>query len=341
MGRKGKRVRIGRCIYRDGSGLSATVNVGSLTKEARFAAGTKLKAIRAWQDATRTALRKQQGQRQRGTLASDADRYLRLMRHLASYVERRSEVRAWTLRYGHLNRGSLTTRHVRESIVAWRKEGKAPKTVNHRINTLRHLFRTLDGRAVITPCDEVAPLTVPKTPPVVVQPSLIRGVAAKLRAQEAKKKLRNAKTRARFMVLASTGKRPSELRRAKPSDVDLERRVWSVRDGKGGWSPGVYLNDDMLAAWRVFLEAKAWGDFEINSYTRVLYNNGWPRDVRPYNLRHAVGIALSETGADLSDVQAHMGHKRISTTREHYVPVLGSRMQALSESIDGRIGWED
>ena len=58
-------------------------------------------------------------------------------------------------------------------------------------------------------------------------------------------------------------------------------------------------------------------------------------------LRHTVGISLSEAGADLSDVQAHLGHKQLSTTRRHYVPVLGSRMQRLSESIEGRFQWPE
>ena len=339
MSRQGRRVRIAPCIYRDGSGISATVNVGALRREARFAAGTHLDTIRTWQDRTRAEIRTDRARYVRGSLTSDAERYLRLVAHLASFVERRSEVRAWTQRYGHLNRGRLTTRHVQEAIVAWRRDGKAPKTVNHRVATLRHLYRTLDGRAVITPCDEIAQLAVPKTPPVVVPPHHIRQVAEALQRQEQRGRLRDAKTRGRFMVLASTGKRPSELRRAAPADIDLERRVWNVRDGKGGWSPGVYLNTDMLAAWHVFITADAWGAFESNSFSRVLYNAGWPRSVRPYNMRHAVGIALSETGADLADVQAHMGHKHISTTRTHYVPVLGSRMQAISQAIDGRLGW--
>jgi len=39
--------------------------------------------------------------------------------------------------------------------------------------------------------------------------------------------------------------------------VNLEARVWVPRDAKGGYSPGVYLNDDMLAAWTLFIEARA------------------------------------------------------------------------------------
>ena len=49
--------------------------------------------------------------------------------------------------------------------------------------------------------------------------------------------------------------------RAEPADVDLTQRVWRPRDGKGGWGPGIYLNDDMMAAWELFVEADAWGFF--------------------------------------------------------------------------------
>ena len=121
--------------------------------------------------------------------------------------------------------------------------------------------------------------------------------------------------------------------------LDLRRLVWIVRDGKGGKSPGIYLNKDMLAAWRVFIAAKAWGRFSVNSLARRLYNAGWPRSVRPYNLRHTVGLELSERGVDLADIQAMMGHKRISTTRQHYVPVLGSRLEKASKAIEGRLPW--
>ena len=40
------------------------------------------------------------------------------------------------------------------------------------------------------------------------------------------------------MVFATTGKRPSEVQRTEPPDVDLERHVWIPRDGKGGFYPG-------------------------------------------------------------------------------------------------------
>lgn len=342
MGRR-PQTRIARGIYKDAAGYLVQVSVGSgpqiRRRSSRFPLRTPLKDLRDWQTHTRAALLDQPAA-DRGTLAGDVGRYLEHVRHLASWTERRSELRAWLLRYPRLSRAKLSTTHVRQAVTAWSAAGVAPKTINHRLQALRHLYRVLDGKRASCPVDEVDPLPVPRTPPRVVAPSVILMVYENLKAGERKGTLRDAKTRARFMVLASTGKRPSELKRAQPGDVDLARRVWQVRDGKGGWSPGVYLNNDMLAAWQVFIEAEAWGDFEANSFARVLRSAGWPKDVRPYTLRHSVGIAASEQGKDLADVSAHLGHTRPQTTRSHYVPVLGTRLQELSESIDGRFGWE-
>jgi site-specific recombinase XerD len=338
--RHGRRLRVSKGIYRDKSGLAAVVSAAGQRQEHRFPLGTPLEEIREWREDTRLELLKTTPAAARGTLKADVERYLKQIQHLASWRERRAELKAWSARHGSLRRRQIKPAMVRETMGVWAQDGKSPKTITNRVNTLAHLYRTLDGKRRPTPCDEVTRPAAARTPPVTVSPAIVRKVEAQLRAHEACGWIRNAKTRARFMVLASTGRRKSELERAKPEDVDLERRVWLVRDGKGGWSPGIYLNDDMVAAWRVFLAANAWGAWNAGSMARVLRKAGWPAAVRPYNMRHAVGLALSEAGIDLSDVQVHMGHTRIATTRKFYVPVLTSRLEAAGKAIEGRIGWE-
>jgi site-specific recombinase XerD len=333
------RRRVATGIYRDRYGYAARVWCGGLVVERRFPKDATLREMKAWQDHTRAIARQRQPARERGTLAADVERYLNQMRHLASWIERRAHLRAWLPRLGRLRRFRITREHVQAHISRWAEAGVAPKTIWHRVQALRHLYRTLDGRRVVTPCDDVSLPALPRHVPVVVSPEVVRRVEAELRARERRGLLRDAKTRARFMVLATTGRRPSELMRAQPEDVDLERRVWAVRDGKGGWSAGIYLNDDMLTAWRLFLAAQAWGSFNTGSFARCLRAAGWPSGVRPYHLRHSIGLALSEHGADLADVAAFLGHTRTSTTRRHYVPVLGSRLEALSRALDGRFGW--
>lgn len=338
--RRGRRVRVASGIYRDGIGYSSVVRVGEWRKEKRFPKHTPLSEIKDWQAGIRTRWRSSGfAVPPKGNFAADVDRYLALVKHLAGWVELRSELRAWVKLFGPLRRTQITDARILQARNLWLAAGVKPKTINNRVAALNRLWHRLDGRKAPSPCDEITPLAVHKTPAQRVKDADILTVYEQLKAWEADGTLRDAKARARFMLYASTGKRPSEIMRAQPGDVDLERRVWIPRDGKGGWGPGVYLNDDMLAAWTLFIQAEAWGEFSENSFVRLLRKAGWPAGVRPYQMRHSVGIALSELGVDLADIQQHMGHKRIETTRKHYVPVLGSRLQKASELIDSRFKW--
>jgi integrase len=345
MSRRGKRLRLAKGIYRDRSGIAATVAIGTgptkQQREKRWPLGTPLKSIKQWQQDTAAELRDDVGVAKRGTLKADAARYLELAKYLQNWSGVRAEVRAWVALYGHLHRAQITPAHVLEARVQWLDAGYAPKTVNERVGRLRRLYRTLDAtpqrKTPPTPCDTIDDLAVVGAPSVAPDAALVRQVLCQLEAGERKGTLRDAKTRARFLVMATTGKRPSEVMRTEPTDVDLEVRTWRVRNGKGGWGPGIYLNEDMLVAWGLFVEADAWGVFNTGSYGRVLRTAGWPVGLRPYNLRHAVGRAMQAAGVDLSDIQAHYGHKHIATTRRHYVPILESRLEAASRKIDGRL----
>lgn len=334
-----RRKRIGKGIYRDAYGLAAAVKVGTGSeaqqREKRFPFDTPFKAMKDWQEAMRAELRKalhRPTAAARGTLEADSALYLAQVKHLASYKSRVCEVDAWTALYGRLRRAQLTAEHVRKARATWAAEKYTPKTINNRVQTLRHLYRLLDGEGAPSPADHVKPLPVAPSPKVLVNARVFRTVAGNLL---------DAKTRARFMVIASTGVRPSELKRAEPGDVDLERRVWLVRTGKGGVPRAFWLNDDMWAALTAFVAAKAWGPFDGSDYAKALYTAGWPRDVRPYQARHSMALELGERGIDLADVSAVLGHTDITTTRRHYAPVLSSRLKDASERLSGRFGgWE-
>jgi integrase len=349
MGRAGKRTRLERGIYREGHAIAATVQVGSVQRERRFPLSTDRATIRRWREETRVALRYADARPARGTLAAEVERYLAQVQYLdpATVRSRRSELAQWTAALGRVDRGALTADQVRPVLARWRAAGAAPKTLINRTRTLAHLYRTLDGRHAPTPVDDLELPAPPRRRPAVVTPAVIAAVEARLRAAEQPRgphgtkaaQLPDAKTRARFMVLASCGMRPSQLKRLRPVDVDLARGVVLIAGGKGGHAVALPLNGDMRAAWALFVAADAWGAFDTRSFARRLYTAGWPRDVRPYNLRHSVGLALSEQGEDLADVQAWMGHTDIATTRRFYVPVLDSRLARASARLDGRLGW--
>ena len=97
---------------------------------------------------------------------------------------------------------------------------------------------------------------------------------------------------------------------------------------------------DRRKTQKALADAEAWGQYETSAFARTLRSAGWPANVPPYQLRHTFGLALSEGGEDLSDIQVMMGHKHITTTRRHYVPVLNSRLESAARAVDGRFSWQ-
>jgi integrase len=284
------------------------------------------------------------------TLAAAVDAWEPLEQGLASWKERRSELRAWVRAevngkpLGQMPIRQITEAVCRRVMAQWaqrKPKPVAPKTIRQRRWSLQHLYRVLYGKKAKTPVDDIPPPPIPRRVPTWIAPSHVLAVYANLLEQEQRGILRDAKTRARFMVRASTGRRPAEIMRAQPDDVQLERREWRVRDAKGGWSPGIYLNDDQLAAWQLFIEADAWGAFNTGSMARVLRTAGWHPHTRPYELRHNVAMAMMDAGLPLDDASAQLGHKDLHTTRRTYAPIRASRMQRASEAIQGRFGgWQ-
>lgn len=337
MPRKGNRKKIAKGIYADRTGRAAVC----LGKEKRFPPFTPIAIMRAWQDSIRKKY-KGSGRTKvlRGTLAEAVNQWTGLEQHLVSWKERRAELRAWVKLYGDVPRHRIDTDDVRKAVGIWTTQKVAPKTIRNRLWSLKRLYKVLDGPDAETPADHVEPPAKVRHVITPVSPETILAVYQKLLEFERDGRLLDTKTRARFMVRASTGRRPVEIMRAKAEDVDLVHKIWRVRDAKGGWSEGLYLNDDMLTAWQLFADSDAWGDFNTGSQAEVLRAAGWPKGIRPYNLRHSIGIGLSEAGHDLADVGGWLGHTDLRTTRSAYVPVLHSRMQRLSESLQGRLqGW--
>ena len=369
MPRKGKRQTIGRGIYRNPVWIDRFGTQHGGTYEIRVVVGghpyrdtmpadaTKAELLRRY-DELKAQGRTETPRAKLGTLRADVPRYLKLVAHLASADDRADHLEAWCELYGGVPRHRLTSADVLRARVQWltigrpaldadptrkkrrQKGGLSPKTINHYCDTLRHLYHTIDGKRAATPCDDVDHLPVAKTPIHRIPETLMLEVDRRLQEREQAGILRDAKTRARFRVLVSTGKRPSEVMRAQRQDVNLDLRVWVPRDAKGGFCPGVYLNDDQLAAWRLFDEADAWGPFNHAAFVRSLRAAGWPDDVRLYQARHSTWIAASERGVDLHDIAAGAGHTDPRMTRRMYVPVLNSRLQQMSEKLEGRFsGW--
>jgi integrase len=276
-----------------------------------------------------------------GSFTRDIVTFLKTRKRLPCYKSDKSHLRPWARKFGRLSRHSITREMVLSALASW---DFSPRELRHRINILRQVFYFKDGDLATTPCDRISSrkhsfLKVKKTRPKLVADNVIDVVAGNLLQAELNGRLRDGKTRARFLVLATCAKRPCQVMRADPKDVNLTTRIWDVTPAKNSTGGELYLNDDMLNAWKLFIAADAWGDYDGVSFSKTIRRNGWPGGrggVRPYNMRHGTLQTMRNRDVDLGDVQQAAGHESPETTARFYTYGELERSKKAGAKIDGR-----
>lgn len=335
MSRKGTRITVERGIYRDATGYEVVARAGKVAKSRRYGVNESFNTMRAWRDATASDLRDEaQPTTDPSSLAGAIEKYRKAVKLPTDHAYQPS-LNAWIRLYGPLERRKLTPALASQALDQWKHEGYSPQSLYYRRLVLEKLWKALDGPKVKTPVDDLSVIRPKNRRPQTVDDDTIYEVLSTLRRQELAGRLRSPKTRARLLVLVTTGQRPAQMKRATRRDVDLERKVWHVSAAKGGEAIPLPLNSEMIDAWKAFIKADAWGEYDTRSFARVIRRAGWPVGLRIYNARHATGYALSARGADLGDIQLALGHTDPSTTRV-YVGAIESRLRAVSDALEGR-----
>lgn len=330
-----KRRTLATGIYEDKYGRAVRWRDRGAPREQRFDLDTPLETL--------TAFRKRKRQQAQpapkdtdGSFVRDAVRFLRGRKHMPSFKSDRAHMRAWVHRFRRLSRWMITREKIQQGIDEWAALGYSPRELRHRRNILKRFFRVVNQEQA-TPCDGVTVPKIVKRKPRPVDLSIVRDVALNLRKQEICGKLRDAKTRARFLLLCLTGVRPAQLKRATPVDLDWPRGLWYADPAKGDEGTIVAFNEQIRAAWHVFAAADAWGRYDSRSFSKTIKRNGWPKGVRPYQLRHTVGQTLKELGVPLGGIQDHMGHASPTTTSEFYLGPSLEQLRDISAKLDGRL----
>ena len=158
--------------------------------------------------------------------------------------------------------------------------------------------------------------------------------------------------RAMLMTVYSTGMRRIEMCRLKVEDVDSERMIIHIREGKGRRDRDVPLSPMLLETLREY-----WRWMKPQTYLFPGTVNGSRADkpitpkmlweacreaaqragitkaVRPHLLRHSFATHLLEGGADLPTVQAILGHADLKPT-SIYLHVSQRHIKAAGTPLD-------
>ena len=198
------------------------------------------------------------------------------------------------------------------------ESGVGAPTINHSLTALRFLFLvTLHKPAIVLNMPFVRE---PRRLPIVLSP---QEVARLLDAAP------GLKYKAALSVAYGAGLRASEVISLKIADIDSDRMVIRVEQGKGRKDRYVMLSEhllDLLRAWWKAGRPQGWlfpGQNPINPLTPRQLNRAChaaaqmaeiDKPVSLHTLRHSFATHLLEQKTDIRVIQVLLGHKKLDTT---------------------------
>ena len=215
------------------------------------------------------------------------------------------------------------------------------KSVMQRTAALRFFFNITLKRGY--PQNEFCYPKAPKRLPVIL-------------SQDEVKAMINAATsllhRTLLMTLYSTGMRRAEITRLKVNDIDSQRMVIHIKQGKGQKDRDVPLSPKLLETLRKFWywkkpkvylfpgEAKR-GSKGDHLTPKAVYlackgaahRAGIKKSVGPHTLRHSFATHMLESGADLRTIQLLLGHTDIRHTTV-YLHLSQRHLRACPNPLD-------
>jgi len=154
-----------------------------------------------------------------------------------------------------------------------------------------------------------------------------------------------------LMVLYGTGLRRAEIARLKIADVDSQRMILHVVDGKGHKDRDLPLSPTLLEALRAYwrwLKPRTWlfpsrmhRDLEQpitaktvwRACTEAAKQSGMQKKVTPHLIRHSWATHLLEGGTDLRTIQLLLGHEDLETTAR-YLHLSQQHLRQVANPIE-------
>ena len=154
-----------------------------------------------------------------------------------------------------------------------------------------------------------------------------------------------------LMVLYGTGMRRAEVARLKIADIDSQRMVLHVVNGKGGKDRDLPLSPALLetlrAHWqwlkpRTYLfPSRMHRDCEQPITDKIVWRAcreaakraGLRKRVTPHLIRHSWATHLLEAGTDLRTIQLLLGHEDLEVTAR-YLHLSQKRLQQVANPIE-------
>jgi site-specific recombinase XerD len=234
---------------------------------------------------------------------------------------------------------------IREYLLYLLRDKKVgPSAVKMSVAALKFLYTHTLERP-----EEVVRIPWPKAPKPL--PTILSGTEVSRLLES----LRSLKHRMMAMTAYGAGLRVSETCRLQVGDIDSDRMLIHVRDGKRGRDRYVMLPKRLLLCLRTYWkEARPPGPYLFpgarpdghigvsaaqKAVRKAARDAGISKRVTPHVLRASFATHLLETGSDIRTIQVLLGHGSIRTT-ERYTRVSKAHVGRVKSPLD-MLGTEE
>ncbi|MGE0363055.1 MAG: tyrosine recombinase XerC [Vicinamibacterales bacterium] len=343
MKARGPRETIATGVYKDALGVEARASAAGRSKWRRFKRGTRLSTIVAWQEETRTALRKaartRAAQFRAGTLAGDVATYVATLPERAR-KQKAALFAAWlTAELRQRRRQAIPLDELRRQVSAWVDAGVAASTINHRRRALIELYEAIDGEDPPALPRRLKrqrePAPVPRAHDMALLAAIVEGMRAYPYPEATY--LRNRR-QARLRLMLWTGVSPTTLAQLTPHSIDLERREIALpARGKGRGAPALTLplwDPEGIAAAQGWLRAFAWSRkvdakalavslaYAVRGFRRRCPEVPLPPHIRLHDLRHSFLTMVARRTQDPRVVQWYGQHADLKTSMRYILAAV-------------------
>ncbi len=233
---------------------------------------------------------------------------------------------------------TTTVEDLRQYLLHLSHQGKSPSSINMSVSGLKFFFGTTLDRPELIRKLRHQPLPQ-KTPEILSIEEVTRLIqcAGDLRYQAA------------FSVAYGAGLRASEITHLKVTDVDRERMVLRVEQGKGGRDRNAMLSPELLTVLDKWIQQEpqhhqklpgGWlfpGLNPINPLSARQLSREFQcarkaaqvnKAVTLHSLRHAFATHLLEQHVDIRFIQVLLGHNKLESTAR-YSHVAANRLREI------------
>ena len=256
------------------------------------------------------------------------DHYIQIVEDFARYFGRRPD--------------QLGARQLREyQVHLFRDRKLSSRTVRQHVAALRFFFVKMLNRPYMI--EHIPfPKETRRLPEILTPEEVTRLIDA----------ASNLFHRAMLMILYGTGMRRIELARLKVRDIDSQRMVIRIRQGKGGRDRDVPLSEKLLETLREYWHWMKPKTFlfpgmvdnwraDVPLSPKVIWlacreaatRAGLQKKISPHCLRHSYATHLLDAGADLYTIQRLLGHADLRHTLV-YLQLSERHLRAAPIPID-------